>query len=36
MFIPTTVAMPIAAHQAICQQIMRTVNRAGYWSQDAA
>ena len=25
--------MPIVAHEAICQQIMRTVNRAGYWSQ---
>ena len=33
VFIPTTVAMPICAHEAICQQIMRTVNRAGYWSR---
>ena len=24
VFIPTTVAMPIVAHEAICQQIMRT------------
>jgi hypothetical protein len=32
-FIPTTVAMPIIAHEAICQQIMRTLNRDGYWSQ---
>jgi hypothetical protein len=32
VFIPTTVAMPISAHQAICQQMMRTLNRAGYWS----
>jgi hypothetical protein len=32
-FIPTTVAMPIIAHKAICQQIMRTVNRDGYWSK---
>jgi hypothetical protein len=34
VFIPTTVAMPIVAHEAICQQIMRTVNRAGFWSSD--
>ena len=33
MFIPTTVAMPIAAHRAIAQQIMRTLNRDGYWSK---
>ena len=33
VFIPTTVAMPIAAYKAIGQQIMRTVNRAGYWSR---
>jgi hypothetical protein len=33
VFIPTTVAMPIAAYKAIGEQIMRTVNRAGYWSQ---
>ena len=33
MFIPTTIAMPIAAYKAIGEQIMRTVNRAGYWSQ---
>jgi hypothetical protein len=32
-FIPTTVAMPIIAHEAICQQMMRTVNRAGFWAQ---
>ena len=32
-FIPTTIAMPIAAYKAIGEQIMRTVNRAGYWSQ---
>ena len=32
-FIPTTVAMPIAAHRAIGEQIMRSVNRAGYWSK---
>jgi hypothetical protein len=25
--------MPIAAHKAIAEQIMRTVNRAGYWSK---
>lgn len=25
--------MPIAAHRAIGEQIMRTVNRAGYWSK---
>jgi hypothetical protein len=31
VFIPTTVAMPIAAHT--CELIMRTVNRAGYWSK---
>ena len=33
VFIPTTVAMPIAAHRAIAQQIMRTLNRDGYWSK---
>jgi hypothetical protein len=33
VFIPTTIAMPIAAHKAIGEQIMRTVNRAGYWSK---
>ena len=33
VFIPTTIAMPIAAHRAIAEQIMRTVNRAGYWSK---
>jgi hypothetical protein len=33
VFIPTTVAMPITAHQAICQQMMRTLNRDGYWSK---
>ena len=33
VFIPTTVAMPIAAHKAIGEQIMRTLNRDGYWSQ---
>jgi len=33
VFIPTTVAMPIAAHRAIGEQIMRSVNRAGYWSK---
>ena len=33
VFIPTTVAMPIAAHKAIGEQIMRTLNRAGYWSK---
>jgi hypothetical protein len=33
VFIPTTVAMPIAAYKAINGQIMLTVNRAGYWSQ---
>jgi hypothetical protein len=33
VFVPTTVAMPIAAHQAICEQIMRTLNREGYWSK---
>jgi hypothetical protein len=32
-FIPTTIAMPIAAYTAITDQIMRTVNRAGYWSR---
>jgi hypothetical protein len=32
-FIPTTVAMPIAAYNAITGQIMLTMNRAGYWSQ---
>ncbi len=25
--------MPIAAHKAICEQIMRTLKRAGYWSK---
>jgi hypothetical protein len=25
--------MPIAAHRAIAEQIMRTLNRAGYWSR---
>ena len=34
VFIPTTVAMPIAAYKAIGEQIMRTVNRAGYWSPE--
>ena len=34
VFIPTTIAMPIAAYKAIGEQIMRTVNRAGYWSQE--
>jgi hypothetical protein len=33
IFIPTTIAMPIAAYKAIAEQIMRTVNRAGYWSK---
>ena len=33
VFIPTTIAMPIAAHKAIGEQIMRTLNRAGYWSK---
>jgi len=33
VFIPTTVAMPIAAHRAIGEQIMRTLNRDGYWSK---
>jgi hypothetical protein len=33
VFIPTTVAMPIAAHKAVGEQIMRTLNRAGYWSR---
>jgi hypothetical protein len=33
VFIPTTIAMPIAAYRAITEQIMRTVNRAGYWSK---
>ena len=33
VFIPTTVTMPIVAHKAIAEQIMRTVNRAGYWSK---
>ena len=32
-FIPTTVAMPIAAHQAIVNQIMLTLNKAEFWSQ---
>lgn len=32
VFIPTTIAMPVAAYEAIVGQIMRTVNRAGYWS----
>jgi hypothetical protein len=31
--VPTTVAMPIAAHNAIMGQIMRTLNGAGYWSK---
>jgi hypothetical protein len=34
VFIPTTVAMPIAAYKAVGEQIMRTVNRAGYWSKE--
>jgi hypothetical protein len=34
VFIPTTIAMPIAAHKAIVGQIMRTVNDAGYWSKE--
>lgn len=33
VFIPTTVAMPIAAHRAIAGQIMRTLNKAGFWSK---
>ena len=33
VFIPTTIAMPIAAYKAIGEQIMRTVKRAGYWSR---
>jgi hypothetical protein len=33
VFIPTTIAMPIAAHRAIGEQIMRTLNRDGYWSK---
>ena len=33
VFIPTSIAMPIAAHRAIGEQIMRTLNRAGYWSK---
>ena len=33
-FIPTTIAMPIAAYRAIAGQIMRTVNDAGYWSKE--
>jgi hypothetical protein len=33
VFIPTTIAMPIAAYKAIGEQIMRTVNRAGFWAQ---
>jgi hypothetical protein len=33
VFIPTTIAMPIAAHRAIADQIMRTINRDGYWSK---
>src|SRR6516165_10197975 len=33
VFIPTIVAMPIAAHKAIGEQIMRTLNWDGYWSQ---
>jgi hypothetical protein len=33
VFIPTTVAMPIAVHKAITGQIMLTMNRAGYWSR---
>jgi hypothetical protein len=34
VFIPTTVAMPIAAYKAIGEQIMRTVNRADYCSKE--
>jgi hypothetical protein len=33
VFIPTTVAMPISAYKAIAEQVMRTVNRAGFWAQ---
>ncbi len=33
VFIPTSLAMPIAAHRAIAEQIMRTLNRDGYWSK---
>jgi hypothetical protein len=33
VFIPTTVAMPIAAHKAVTGQIMATVNKAGFWSK---
>ena len=36
MFIPTTIAMPIAAYKAIGEQIMRTVNRAGLLVTEAA
>jgi hypothetical protein len=32
VFVPTTVAMSIAAHKAITGQIMATANKAGYWS----
>jgi hypothetical protein len=32
VFIPTTIAMPIAAYKAIVGQIMFTVNEAGFWS----
>ena len=34
VFIPTTIVMPIAAHRAIGEQIIRTLNRAGYWSKE--
>ena len=33
VFIPTTIAMPIAAYKAIGEQIMRTLARDGYWSK---
>jgi hypothetical protein len=33
VFIPTTIAMPIAVYKAIAEQIMRTLNRDGYWSK---
>ena len=36
MFIPTTIAMPIAAYKAIGEQIMRTVNRAWLLVEEAA
>jgi hypothetical protein len=32
VFIPTTCAMSVAAYEAIGGQIMLTLNRAGYWS----